>query len=64
VVHEDEKLDRQFYSRDSEMVAKDLLGKLLCRVSSEGKTVGKIVETEAYLGEEDPASHSISRWKD
>ncbi len=43
MVHEDEKLDRQFYSRDSEMLAKDLLGKLLCRVSSEGKTVGKIV---------------------
>ena len=52
------KLDRHFYSRDAEKVAKDLLGKNLVRRSLEGKTVGKIVETEAYLGEKDPASHS------
>ena len=52
------KLNRPFYRRDAEKVAKDLLGKHLVRRSSEGKTVGKIVETEAYLGEEDPASHS------
>ncbi|MEF8835304.1 MAG: DNA-3-methyladenine glycosylase [Candidatus Thermoplasmatota archaeon] len=57
------KLTRQFYSRDAEKVAEDLLGKYLVRISPEGKTVGKIVETEAYLGEEDPASHSYQGGK-
>ncbi len=55
---ENRKLSRQFYSRDAETVAEELLGKILVRISPEGKTIGKIVETEAYLGEEDPASHS------
>ncbi|MBS3781910.1 MAG: DNA-3-methyladenine glycosylase [Candidatus Thermoplasmatota archaeon] len=57
------KLERQFYRRDTEKVAEDLLGKHLVRISPEGKTVGKIVETEAYLGEEDPASHSYQGGK-
>jgi DNA-3-methyladenine glycosylase len=39
-------------------VAKDLLGKYLVRRFSEGNAVVKIVETEAYLGIQDPASHS------
>ncbi len=52
------KLDRRFYRRGADEVAEDLLGKHLVRLSSEGKTIGKIVETEAYLGEDDPASHS------
>jgi len=55
---EKKKLDRQFYRRDAEEVAEDLLGKRLVRISPRDKTIGKIVETEAYLGEEDPASHS------
>ncbi|MBS3790269.1 MAG: DNA-3-methyladenine glycosylase [Candidatus Thermoplasmatota archaeon] len=57
------KLERQFYRRATEKVAEDLLGKHLVRISPEGKTVGKIVETEAYLGEEDPASHSYQGGK-
>lgn len=40
------------------MVAKDLLGCYLVTKFSEGKTVGKIVETEAYLGTDDLSSHS------
>lgn len=53
-----EKLGRQFYTRDTLTVAKDLLGKyIVCKTG--GKTVvGKIVETEAYIGPQDRASHA------
>lgn len=51
-----ERLTREFYSRDSGKVAKGLLGNVLLK----GKMTGKIVETEAYYGEEDPASHASS----
>jgi len=48
-----------FYARDTKLVAKELLGKFLVRILPEGKLVGKIVETEAYYGVGDPASHSF-----
>jgi len=51
-------LPPSFYARDTKLVAKELLGKLLVHYSSRGKLVGKIVETEAYYGVGDPASHS------
>src|SRR4026207_181144 len=46
-----------FFSRPTEVVAAELLGMIL--VSSVGgkRTEGRIVETEAYLGYDDPASH-------
>ncbi len=50
---------RSFYARDTKEVAKDLLGKILVRKLAEGTIKGKIVETEAYYGEEDPASHAF-----
>lgn len=53
-------LASNFYLDPPAMVAKNLLGKLLTR-KFEGKTlIGRIVETEAYLGEDDPASHSFA----
>ncbi len=52
------KLPRAFYERDAITVAKELLGKLLVHNSEEGRTSGIIVETEAYMGVEDKASHS------
>jgi DNA-3-methyladenine glycosylase len=47
-----------FYDRDAERVARELLGKLLVRGMPEWKQVGRIVETEAYLGPHDLAAHS------
>ncbi len=54
-------LDRTFYFRDPREVAPDLLCCVL--VSRRGRTVtaGRIVDTEAYLGPEDAASHSAFR---
>lgn len=51
-------LQRAFYERDTIAVSKDLLGKILVHESSQGKTAGIIVETEAYRGPEDQAAHS------
>ncbi len=48
-----------FYARDTETVARQLLGKLLVREIAGVPLVGKIVETEAYIGENDPASHAF-----
>lgn len=51
-------LAKKFYSRDPNKVAKDLLGKILVRKFENEVLKGKIVETEAYFGEEDPASRA------
>ena len=52
-------LPKQFYSRSALKVAPDLLGKILCH-RTQGKFLsGRIVEVEAYLGEQDPASHAF-----
>ncbi|MEM3601316.1 MAG: DNA-3-methyladenine glycosylase [Candidatus Bathyarchaeia archaeon] len=49
-------LPKEFYERDPAVVACELLGKVLVR-KLEGEILsGKVVETEAYYGEEDPAS--------
>jgi DNA-3-methyladenine glycosylase len=52
------KLPRAFYDRDTIIVAKELLGKFIIHKSSGVKRIGRIVETEAYLGPHDLAAHS------
>jgi DNA-3-methyladenine glycosylase len=52
------RLQRAFFERDPLLVARDLLGRFLFYRSAPGLLVGRIVETEAYTGEADPASHA------
>ena len=52
------KLPREFYDRDTTLVAQELLGKWLVHRVNGLDFIGKIVETEAYLGPHDLASHS------
>lgn len=51
-------LSRNFYNRDTIQVAKDLLGKKLVRRFKDRNLSGMVVETEAYLGSTDSASHA------
>jgi DNA-3-methyladenine glycosylase len=51
-------LPQDFYDRPVELVARELLGMMLVRQDDEGVTAGRIVETEAYLAQNDPAAHS------
>jgi DNA-3-methyladenine glycosylase len=51
-------LPRDFYDQNTETVARNLLGQLLVRRQEKFDQIGKIIETEAYLGQHDLASHS------
>ena len=54
-----EKLGRTFYDQPTEILAKELLGKLIYRVLDDDQVLcGRIVETEGYLGEVDKACHA------
>jgi DNA-3-methyladenine glycosylase len=46
-----------FFDRPAEVVARELLGALVVSRVGGQRTAGRIVETEAYLGYDDPASH-------
>lgn len=51
------RLRRGFFTQSTLTVAKNLLGKKLVRIYHSERLVGKIVETEAYIGPKDKASH-------
>lgn len=51
-------LERAFFDRSTEDVARDLLGVWIMRATPHGLSGGPIVETEAYGGPEDQASHA------
>ena len=67
------KLQRNFFAKDRDVLAKSLLGKILCKVIEDSTAASckntkdiqkkvllkaRIVETEMYPGVTDPASHS------
>jgi DNA-3-methyladenine glycosylase len=52
------RLSRDFFDRDTLIVARALLGRRLVRVLDGKRLSGRIVEAEAYVGEEDEASHA------
>lgn len=54
-------LPRRFYERPARAVARDLLGCVIVSRLDGAATAGRIVETEAYLGPEDAASHAAFR---
>jgi DNA-3-methyladenine glycosylase len=53
-------LKSEFFNADPRKVALALLGKLLIRKTARGILAGRVVETEAYLGEGDAAAHAVA----
>src|SRR3989344_632399 len=51
-------MDKEFFCRSADIVAKELLGKILIRRIGNKELNGRIVETEAYFDEKDPASRA------
>lgn len=59
LINSDNKLKREFYTRDLLLVARELLGKIFVKDYEGEKLRGKIVEVEAYDGDIDEAAHTF-----
>jgi DNA-3-methyladenine glycosylase len=57
-------LPREFYSKDTVTVARNLLGKKIVRKIGRYEISGIITETEAYRHKDDPASHAFTKITD
>ena len=53
-------LPRDFYDRETEVVAREMLGTIVECMTPGGIASAMIVETEAYVGEHDPACHAAA----
>lgn len=53
-----QRLSRKFFLRDTHVVARDLLGKILVRRRGKNIVACRIVEVESYVGHDDRASHA------
>ena len=51
-------LTQSYFTRPTLIVARSLIGKYLIRENGRGTIAGKIIEVEAYIGEEDKACHA------
>lgn len=54
------RVDKEFYNRDTVQVAQELLGKYIVRRFNRELLVGRITETEAYIGRCDKACHAYN----
>jgi len=57
-------LQRNFFLGDTLKIARDLLGKIIIKHDGKNILKGKIVETEAYIGDHDPACHAFQKFTD
>jgi len=57
-------LKKEFYERETVIVAKQLVGKTLTKKTQSTKLTGIIIETEAYRGRDDLASHASIKMTD
>lgn len=51
-------LEKDYFAKPATILAKDLLGKIICRRTEHGVIRARITETECYFGEEDTACHA------
>lgn len=54
-------LPATFFAREAERVARELIGVVVLSELGGRRTMSRIVETEAYVGPHDPASHAWER---